>query len=159
MAMESNFERMMQIIDEVFSTREDPDQLQVNEKVIARLQELHPATLSEYNDGNGPAIWVLIIPTVKELMEKFLRGEISEQELFDRTKPGMKFDSIYLCSATVLPEYRRKGMTLKMTVDAINAMKKDFPVERLFVWPFSEEGKFLAQKIGEVTGMKVFFKD
>jgi hypothetical protein len=159
MAMESNFERMMQIIDEVFSTREDPDQLQVNEKVIARLQELHPATLSEYNDGNGPAIWVLIIPTVKELMEKFLRGEISEQELFDRTKPGMKFDSIYLCSATVLPEYRRKGMTLKMTVDAINAMKKDFPVEQLFVWPFSEEGKFLAQKIGEVTGMKVFFKD
>ena len=43
--MKSNFERMMQIIDEVFSTREDPDQLQVNENVIARLQELHPATL------------------------------------------------------------------------------------------------------------------
>ena len=154
----SNFMRMMQIIDEVFSTREDPDQLQVDESVIARLQELHPATLSEFNDGNGPAIWVLIIPTVKEMMEKFLKGEISEQELFNRTKPAMKFDCIYLCSATALRYSRHQGRTLKMTVDSINAIRKDFPIEALFVWPFSEEGKKLAASVGEVCGMEVFFR-
>jgi hypothetical protein len=156
---DSNFNRMMQIIDEVFSTREDPDQLQVDEKVIARLAEIHPATLSEFDDGNGPAVWVLIIPTVKELMEKFIRAEISEQELFDATKPGMKYDCIYLCSATVLPEYRRKGIGLKMTVEAVKRITEDFPIRKLFVWPFSEEGKKLAQRVGDECELEVAFKD
>ena len=111
-----------------------------------------------YNEGNGPCVWVLVIPTIKTLMQDFLSGRISEQELFDQTKPGMKFDCIYLCSATVLPEYRRQGRTLKMTVDAIRAIQKDFLIDTLFVWPFSEEGKKLAAKIGEVCGMEVLFK-
>ncbi len=156
---QDNFSRMMQIIDEVFSTRDDPDQLQVDEKVIARLNELHPATLSEFDDGNGPAIWVLIIPTTAEVMEKFLSGEISEQGLFDATKPGLKFNCIYLCSATVLPEYRRKGLAMKMTVEAVNAIRKNFEITTLFVWPFTEEGKQLSKKIGEICGLPVKFKD
>ena len=131
----------------------------MDEKVIERLAEMHPATLSEFDDGNGPAVWVLIIPTVNELMEKFIRAEISEQELFDATKPGMKYDCIYLCSATVLPEYRRKGMALKMTVDAVKKIMQDFPIRKLFVWPFSEEGKKLAQRVGEECGLKVEFRD
>ena len=157
----------MQIIDEVFSTREDPDQLQVDEQVIARLNELHPATLTQLNAEDeiaqslripnstlpttGPAIWILIIPTIRGLMEKFLSGEISEQEMFDATKPGMKFDCIYLCSATVLPEYRRKGLAMKMTVDAVRKVMEDFEIKTLFVWPFSEGGEGLARRIaGEV---------
>ncbi|MEO5642218.1 MAG: hypothetical protein ABIQ40_05075 [Bacteroidia bacterium] len=154
-----NFFRMMQIIDDVFSTREDPDQLQVDEKVIARLNDLHPSALSEFDDGNGPAIWILIIPTISALMEKFVRAEISEQELFDQTKPGMKFDCIYLCSATVLPEYRRKGLAAKMTVDAVKKIMEVFPVKKLFVWPFSEGGKKLAVKVGEECGLDVGFRD
>jgi ribosomal protein S18 acetylase RimI-like enzyme len=146
---------MMQIIEETFSTREDPDQLQVDEAVIAGLQELHPATVSEFDDGNGPAIWVLIFPTIADLMEDFLSGKISEQELFERTKPGMSFDSIYLCSATVLPEYRRQGRAKKMTLDAIAAIRKDFKIDQLFVWPFSEAGKELALAIGEKCGLDV----
>jgi hypothetical protein len=156
---DSNFTRMMQIIDEVFSTREDPDQLQVDEKVIERLAEIHLATLSEFDDGNGPAVWVLIIPTMKELMEKFIHAKISEQELFDATKPGMKYDCVYLCSATVLPEYRRKGTALKMTVDAVKKIMDDFPVKKLFVWPFSEEGKKLALRVGEECNLEVEFRD
>jgi GNAT superfamily N-acetyltransferase len=154
----SNFARMMQLIDETFSTREDPDQLQVDEKVIARLNELHPASLSEYNEGNGPAVWVLLIPTVTELMEKFISDEISEQRLFDATKPGMKFDCIYLCSATVLPEYRRKGLAKKMTVEAIEKIREDFEIRTLFVWPFSEGGIELAKRIAEEVGLELKIK-
>jgi hypothetical protein len=155
----SNFSRMMQIIDETFSTREDPDQLQVDESVIARLNELHPATLSEYNEGNGPIVWVLIIPTTTDLMEEFLNDEISEQQLFERTQPGMDFDCVYLCSATVLPEYRRKGLAKKMTVEAIRKVMKDFEIETLFVWPFSEGGVELAKKIAAEVGLELIVKD
>ncbi len=149
---------MMGIIEETFSTREDPSQLQVDQKVLARLEEIHPSTLMEFDDGKGPAIWILIIPTITELMEKFLAGKISEQEMFNETKPGMNFDCIYLCSATVLPEYRRKGMAMKMTIEAIKSVRKDFQIKTLFVWPFSEAGKLLAEKIGEQSHLEMKIK-
>ena len=58
-----NFNRMLQLIDEVFATRQDPNQLQVTQKEIKKLAKLHPATISELADESGPVIWVLLIPT------------------------------------------------------------------------------------------------
>lgn len=49
----SNFERMIQLAEDTFATKNDPDQLDVNQDVIERLQKIHPSTVSEYND-NGP---------------------------------------------------------------------------------------------------------
>lgn len=143
----SNFERMMEIIDRVFDTRDDPDQLQVTEKDIAKLQSLHPDTLAEYNEGNGPGVWILTIPTTKAIMNQFLSGEISENMILQLTQPGTKFEAVYLCSATVLPEYRNRGLATKMTLEAIEAMKAENPITELFVWPFTKEGETLAGKI------------
>lgn len=143
----TNLERMIEIIDGVFSTRNDPDQLQVTEEDIARLQLLHPATLSEYNEGHGPCIWVLLIPTTKTIMQEFLEGKITETALLYNTPPGIAYEAIYLCSVTTLPEYRGKGLTTKLTLEAINAIRSENPITDLFVWPFTKEGEILAQKI------------
>lgn len=156
--MKSNFERMIAIIDGVFETRNDPDQLQVTEKDIAQLQELHPATLSEYNEGNGPCVWVLLIPTTKAIMQEFLAGKISENGILQQTKPGTAFEAVYLCSATTLPEYRGKGITSRITIDAINAMKAEHPVTELFVWPFTPEGEVLAKKLAEKLNLPLHVK-
>ena len=78
----SNFERLIRLADEVFSTKNDPNQLDVNPQVMDRLKQLHRATISEYADENGPAAWVLVIPTTIELMNQFLENKISEKELF-----------------------------------------------------------------------------
>jgi len=64
--------------DEVFASRTDPDQLNVDEEVITRLQQIHPATVSEFDDGNGPAAWILGFPTTQDLMNRFLDDKISE---------------------------------------------------------------------------------
>lgn len=141
----------MQIIEETFAMRSDPSQLQVNDKVLEKLAEIHPATLSEYNEGSGPCSWVLVIPTTAELMNDFLAGKISEQKLFDLTQPGMNYEAIYLCSATTLPEYRGKGITKKLCVDAIDKIRKDFPIKNLFVWAFTKEGDALAEAIAFKT--------
>ncbi len=153
--MKSNFERMMELIDEVFSTRNDPEQLQVDQDVIARLQKIHPACLSEYDNGNGPAIWILVFPTTFELMGKFLAGKISEQTLFNETKEGTQFDVLYLCSASVLPEYRKKGLAKKMVIEAIHTIQKDFPIKTLFVWAFTDGGDKLADKIAKEVGLEL----
>lgn len=143
----SNFERMIEIIDGVFETRNDPDQLQVTEEDQAKLAALHPSTLSEYNEGAGPCVWVLLIPTTLQIMNDFISGKISENRILEFTQPGSKFEAVYLCSATVLPEYRNKGLATKLTLDAISAMKAAHPITDLFVWPFTKEGEALAQKI------------
>ena len=51
-----NFNRMMSLIDEVFSTRNDPGQLQVDTNVMQKLEAIHPATLSEFADENNIAV-------------------------------------------------------------------------------------------------------
>ena len=147
----NNFERLIALAEEVFDVRNDPEQLDVNENVIKQLQRLHSATLSEYSDENGPAAWILLIPTTTALMQDFLENKINEQQLLDKTPVNAEYRSIYLCSALVLPEYRKKGIAKKLTIEAIEKIKKEHPVECLFVWPFSKEGELLAKRIAEET--------
>jgi hypothetical protein len=151
-----NFTRMLNLIDDVFATRKDTNQLQVSQKVMKKLQQLHSATLSELANDEGPISWVLIIPTMKEIMTDFLQGKISENELLERTNPGDNFECLYLCSATTLPEFRSKGETKKLCIKAINEMCKDFAIKTLFVWPFTKEGEILAEKITEECELVLF---
>lgn len=149
----SNFERMIELADSVFSSRTDPSQLSVDEQVMARLAQIHPLTLSEYDDGSGPVVWILVIPTTSSLMELFIAKDISEKELYDQTPIGVEYDAIYLCSAMVLEEYRNKGIAKQLTIDAIENIRKDYPIKTLFVWPFSKEGESLAEKVSQLTGL------
>lgn len=153
---QTNITRMFGIIDEVFATRGDPDQLQVTPAQQAKLAVLHPATLSELSDENGPIVWVLLIPTTKEVMEDFVNGSISENELLNRTNPEDKFESIYLCSATTLPEHRGKGKTKRLCVDAIRRISQDYPIKSLFVWPFTPGGDKLAEAVAAETGLTLY---
>jgi len=153
--MNANFLRMIAMAEEVFDARHDAEQLQVDEKVINQLLALHPASVSELDEGEGPCIWILLIPTTNTVMERFLSEEIGEQELLDLTTKGGLFDAIYLCSAMVLPEYRRKGLALSMTLDAINSISTDHPIRTLFVWPFTNEGLTLSSKLAKKTGLEL----
>jgi len=151
-----NYHKMFIIIEEVFSTRNDPDQLQVDEHVMKKLSMIHPATLGEFADENGPLIWVLLIPTTSRVMNDFLSGKISEKEILAQTNPGEKFDCIYLCSVTTLHEKRGKGETKKLCLRQIEAIRKDYPVKALFVWAFSPEGERLADSLGKSCNLPVY---
>ena len=151
-----NLKRMIQLAEDVFAVKTDPDQLDVNQEVIERLKEIHPATLSEYDDGNGPVAWILLIPTTKVLMEEFLEGKISEKQLFDLTPLKETYNSIYLCSAIVLEEYRRQGIAKRLTLEAINNIRKDHPITSLFVWPFSAEGDLASETLSGLTALPLF---
>ena len=143
----SNYERMIQLANDVFDTKNDPDQLDVNEAVIEHLHRIHPATVSEYDDGNGPVVWILLIPTTLELMNKFVTGEITEQQLLNQTPLDAAYEAIYLCSAMALEEYRGKGIPKRLTLEAIEKIRKDHPIKSLFVWPFSKQGDILAESL------------
>jgi predicted GNAT family acetyltransferase len=149
---------MIQLAEEVFDSKSDPEQLEVNEEVLEHLCKIHPASVQEFDDGNGPVVWVLLFPTTNELMEDFLINKISEKQLFDLTPLDIQYDAIYLCSAMVLEEYRRKGMAQNLTIKAIEEIRKSHPITNLFVWPFTKEGSSLAEKISTSLGLQLKMK-
>ena len=156
--MADNFNRMIQLVTEFFDTRNDPDQISVSPEERDKLEAIHPATLSEFANEDGPVVWILLIPTTEAIMNRFIKGEITEKQLLQETQPGGVYDVIYLCSASVLPEFRLNGLAKKITIEAINNIRKDHPIKSLLCWPFSTGGKALAQSIAKEVGLPLFEK-
>ena len=150
---ESNFERMIKLAGDVFDVKNDPDQLDVNEEVIARLRRIHPFTISEHKDENGPLVWILMIPTTQGVMYRFLNKEITEKQLLELTPLDVPYDAIYLCSAMVLPEFRGHGLAKNLALEAIENIRNTNPIRDLFVWPFTEEGDALADTLAAATSL------
>ena len=149
---------MIQLSDEVFSSRTDPDQLNVDEKVMKHLQLIHPDTISEYEEGNGPICWILCIPTTLDLMNQFIDQKISERELYELTPLNAKYEAIYLCSALLLEEFRGKGIALNIAIQALERIKIDHAIKALFFWAFSKEGEKLAEKVSGLMGLPLYKK-
>ena len=147
---------MIQLADEVFAVKDDPSQLDVTQEVLERLHQIHPATVSAKDEGNGPVAWLLLIPTTLELMNRFLQCEISEKELLDLTPLDTTYDALYLCSAMVLEEYRRKGITKKLSLHAIEDIRQDHPLKAAFVWAFSPEGDLTAETIAGLAKLPLY---
>lgn len=151
--MTTNLERMIQLADEFFATKNDPNQISVTEKDRDKLLQIHSATMCEQNDGDGPIAWVLIIPTSHDIMLQFIAKNINEQELLERTPLQTTYDSIYLCSALVLSEHRGKGFAKRLACDAIRSIQINHPIKNLFFWAFSDEGEKLAAAIAESSNL------
>lgn len=153
MSNPSNFERMVALAEKVFGMRSDPGQISVDQEVMAKLEAIHPATLGEVADENGPVAWMLVIPTSREVMEDFLASRITERQVLERTSSGVHATAVYLCSALVLPEHRGKGYARRLALDAIRAIRRDHPIETLYVWSFSAEGRALASRVAQEAGL------
>jgi len=144
-----NLQRMIRLADEFFGTKRDREQISVTERDVAKLKRIHPATMTEETNADGPIVWILIFPTTTVLMNQFLRKEINEQELLDETPVGERYEAIYLCSALVLPEYRGKGLAMKSASKAVRSIVKDHPIKNLFFWGFSSGGRRLAAALAK----------
>ncbi len=155
----SHFERMIQLAEEVFAAKNDANQLDVNEEVLEHLRKIHPATVSEFDDGNGPVAWLLLIPTTLELMNLFLAGRISERELYELTPLDTPYGTLYLCSAMVLEEHRRRGITKRLALHAIEAIRKDHPIKALFAWTFSQEGLLVSEALARALSLPFHRKE
>jgi len=154
-----NLERMIQLAQEFFNTKEDPDQISVDEETRARLLAIHPSTMTEVKNDDGPIVWILVIPTTIAVMEQFLAKNINEQQLLQKTSPGGRYEAVYLCSALVLPEHRGKGMAKRTAVQAVREIQKGHAIKDLFAWTFSVEGERLAVSIARELGLPLRLRE
>ena len=155
----TNFERLIKLATEVFDVKNDPSQLDINPRVLERLHQIHPATVSQHDVGDGPVAWVLVFPTTIDVMNRFLQQKITEKELFNLTPLNVKYDAIYLCSAVVLEEYRRQGITRTLALNAIEKIREKHPLKAAFVWAFSPEGDKAAETIARLGGLPLYKRE
>jgi ribosomal protein S18 acetylase RimI-like enzyme len=151
-----NLERMIRLAEEFFGANKDPQQIQIDERVLARLRKIHPASITEKSLRDGPIAWMLVLPTSHRLMELFVAKQITERELFRRTHAGGSYDAAYLCSALVLPEYRGKGWARRLMIQSIKAIQKQHPVRFLFYWPFGTAGEKLAEDVADKLHLPLY---
>ncbi len=153
---------MIQLADDFFSVKNDPSQLSVDEEVLQQLNDLHPSTLSEEIEDDGPICWILMIPSSLNTMNDFLSSKITEAEILHQALESKKrsepLEAIYLCSALVLPEFRNKGIAKRLSIDAIESIRKDFPIHKLYSWPFSNEGEKLSSIISQLVALPLLEK-
>jgi GNAT superfamily N-acetyltransferase len=151
-----NMIRMIRLAEEFFDVRNDPAQISVDRRVMSRLRKIHPSTISEKRTKDGPVAWILVIPTTAIVMRQFIEKRINERELLRKTPLQGTYEAIYLCSALVLPEYRRKGLARRLLVRAVKAIQKQHQITSLFYWAFSVAGKKLAQSVARETNLPLF---
>jgi len=147
---------MIKLAEEFFDTKNDPTQISITPATIEKLRRIHPNTLTEKSHRNGPVAWFIVIPTTRDLMDKFITKEISEQELLECTPLRRKYDALYLCSALVLPEYRGRGVAKDLISTTIQSIQKQHPIQYLFYWAFSVQGKRLANRIAEEFSLPLY---
>ena len=151
------YEKGLAMAERVFDTPAHPDQMQATPENFNKLKSINPNTiLYEVREGR-PVAWVVLVPTTIEVMDKFLKGEISEQKLLDLTQPQEKYPALYLCAAATLPEYQRQGIAGELTKTAISRM----PLENNYIvysWPTSKAGEVALKKFEAETGKVIQIK-
>jgi len=156
--MQPNLTRMLEIIDTVFQTNSDPNQLNIDETIIEGLKSIHPSTVTELANEDGPYMWMIVIPSTQKDMQEFLEKKIHETELYERASGAESYDALYLCSAITLPEFRNQGLSKQTILDAIRSIMNDYPIKSLFVWNFSKEGDHLSSAIAEELNLPLFHR-
>lgn len=142
--------------ERTFKTANDAAQMRVAEEKT-RWIFLHRPESDNVIKLDGKVIgFTFIVLTNTRIMQDFLSGKISEEDIFTRSKRVTKrtFTTIYLCASVILPQYRRKGLALQGFVKQIRkVMGTKNPV--LFYWGYSKEGALLAEKVAKESGLPI----
>lgn len=147
------------MLEEYFKTLEHSEEMQVN---MDNILWVHKNVLDFYNiiKFKGKIIGsTFMLPCTKELMGKFLSGEISENEMVEEIKLKVNrnnFDAIYLCSSFIKPEFRGKGLSVEARIKTIRKVTSKMKIKPiLFYEPYTKEGEKSCKKVAEILGFEL----
>lgn len=146
------------LAEKYFGAEDDETQMGTSYENSKWLYKHIPESINIIKINNKRVGFTFLLPCTRKDMHDFISKEINERQLWERVKKNKRlknFDSIYLCSAFVLPEYRRKGLALKTSKVHINHLvKKCKNKVSLFYWNWSKEGEKLALRLAKDLKIK-----
>lgn len=142
--------------EDFFQMEEKPDEMQASEEnknfILNNIPECDNVIRAD-----GKVIgFTYIVPCNKDIMERFLSKEITENDLMEEVKDKINYDNfetIYLCATFLKEEYRGKGLATKgmiMSIEKIIEKRKIKPL--LFYWSQTPEGKKTVERVSEKLG-------
>ncbi len=146
MTQEELMRKQMKIAEEVYGTGSDPDQMPITRESAEKLDQLCSGWLeTEFDEAGEPISWAVVMPTQRELAEKFLKKQISERDLLNMTEPAEKYDAVYIASVITVPEHRGKGLGTKVVERALANMP--LTADAIYLtWPTTKEGEAMLFK-------------
>ncbi len=151
------------LAEQYFKMETSPDQIPATLRNVKWTNKNIPDCANAIKDNNKIVGFTFIIPSTKRLMEDFISKRITENQMFEQIKKKVNygnFEAIYLCSAFIKPEYRKKGMAFEAFIKSIKKItckRKVKPI--LFYWKFTEEGEGLSKKIAKKLGLKIKMRE
>lgn len=147
-----------ELAEKYFGTEKDPEQMPTHKEASLWILEQIPECVNVIKDDGKQVGFTFIIPCNEEIMDKFLNREINERQLYEEVRKkkinSKNFTTIYLCSAFVIPEYRRKGLVGNAVMKSIKKIVKTKHIPTLFYDAYSEDGK----NVVEVSAKKLKIK-
>ena len=145
--------------EEYFGTQTDSSQIPTTQETRAWIYEHAPKYLNIITSGRRIIGYAFILPCTKKLMKSFTEGKINEFTLFQEIKRA-KFpdvpETLYLCASVLEKKFRGRGLATTAFVKTIKKIThnlREKPV--LFYQKYSEEGRRLAERIAEITGLEL----
>ena len=155
-------DKIVELSEEFFDTEHDENQIP-SEEITYKFNTINfPLSLNIIKDGSKVIGQTFILPSKKKDMLDFISGKINERELFYRIKSCERnnFDSLYIVSALIIPEYRNKGIALGALKKHLEVSGKEFDFfPNLFCWIFSKEGEKLIEKLSRELEVKILSKN
>ena len=155
-----DYEFTRKIAIKEFGTSTDKNQWHPTEEDSVFVMNNLPECMNIIRDDDNFIGFTLIIPSTRELMDNFINKEINENDLWLAAKNRKvtldNFSAIYLCSAIIDKNYRRRGLSSNGFVKSIRKLigKKNVkPI--LFYWAYSNEGKLVADKVAKILNLKL----
>ena len=144
--------------EEYFSMQKDSGQMNATEENKEWVYKNAENCLNIVRNNDEIIGYAFALPCNKKLMKDFLSKKISEKELFEQIKNTKikKPEAIYLCASVVKKEFRRRGLATSAFVKIINKIIYNIKTKPiLFYWGYSKEGERLAEKVANLTGLKL----
>lgn len=141
-------EKTRRIAEEFYGTVHHPDQIPITGESQQKLFQLHPKTVLFKLVDNEPVSWIVVLPTSQTLAEKFVNGEVTEKELFDKTTPSDVYEALYICSVFTVREHQRKGYGTGLLSEALEGIPLQ-PDPYLCCWIYSKEGEAMFRALSK----------
>lgn len=148
------------LAEEYFEMEDDPDQIPATSGNRDWVFNNIPECLNVIRNDGEIIGYTFIIPSSRELMERFIDEEITDNEMFEEIKK-LKFydgiDAVYLCASFIKPEFRGRGLAVKGRAKSIKKIieKRGRDDLVLYFWSYSEEGKKSCLRVAEELGLEI----
>ncbi|MFT4250674.1 MAG: GNAT family N-acetyltransferase [Candidatus Woesearchaeota archaeon] len=135
--------------EEAFKTAQDPTQMQLNKKRIHELAKHFAEGINLIYYNNEFIGFVYLQPATKQDMNEFLKGNITEEELTQKTiKQQLRIqeaEAIYLVAAIIQEKHQRKGLATTAYKKLLDKYVKQ--EAHLFSWAYTKQGEALINKL------------